>query len=99
VPAVGPAGEVEAIQAEPVYGGERSLAFGAGSVVIREGLAGLGQLDTAQLDADDIPLLREPLGERYPREPAAQDAWDEDNGLPLSLRVEGVHVHCLLLVA
>src|SRR5215217_401951 len=42
----------------------KSLNFGQRAVVVWKGLAGLGQLNAAELDADHLPIRRELLGVR-----------------------------------
>jgi hypothetical protein len=91
---MGPAGEVEGVEAKLVHSGMKSLTLGQDPIVFREGLTGLGQLDAAKLDANYHTLLRESLGVRNPREPATQASRNQHDGFSLSFYL--VEKDCLI---
>ena len=73
---------MDALQPEVIERRAQPLALVEGAVVGRVGRACLGQLDAAELDADDRVVARERLDEGDPGPPAAQAAGDQDDRLP-----------------
>jgi hypothetical protein len=67
------------VQSELVDGGTERLALGQRAIVRGVGCVGFGQLDAAQLNADDEPVPCQRLHERDPGQPATEAAGEEDH--------------------